>query len=83
MVTRRARTVLDSLEPTKLGLRYARQDSVAHIESGCNKDVYQLFSGCLWEEGTNAANVPKVEVGGWAHTADQSGHGHAGVLNDA
>ena len=75
-------TVLDSLEMTKLGLHYARQESVAHVKSGCNKGVYQLFSGCSWEEGTNVADVPKVEVGSWAHMADTSSHGHAGVLHN-
>ena len=62
------RTVLDSLGST---IKLGRQESIGHVESECNKGVYQLFSGCLWQKGMNAADVPKVVVGAAEHTQPQ------------
>ena len=43
--------------------------------------MQQLFGGWLGE-GTDAADVPKVEAGGRAHSGDMSTHANAGGWDD-
>ena len=73
-------TFPNSLQTTELGLGSSRQKSIAHIKSGCNEGVQQLLGGWLGEEGTDTADVAKMEVGGRAHSANMGTHAHAAVL---
>ena len=72
--------VLNSLGMTELGLGYSRQKGIAHVKFEHNEGMQQVFSGWFGEKWMDAADVPKVEVDGWAHSDNMSTHAHAAVL---